>query len=104
LLGAYEDALRLPARAAVRADGALDARYWALRHQIGGTGLSLVGPEDPLLPPNAQRALAALVRRPLTRGLVMAGLRAAGFVGRLGASERSHVAELPAGEPRAGTE
>jgi GT2 family glycosyltransferase/glycosyltransferase involved in cell wall biosynthesis len=79
LLAAYDDAVRLPARDMVRLTGAdmtLDARYWNLRQAIGPTGLSLVAPENRLLPEDAQRALAALARRPATRGPLLVALRA----------------------------
>jgi GT2 family glycosyltransferase len=87
LLAAYRDALDLPARSAVRASGndlAVDARYWTLRHQIGPTGMSLVGPDDPegpLLPIDAQRTLAALARRPQSRGALLKTLRVLGRAG-----------------------
>lgn len=83
-LDAYREAVRLPARPAAperseshAADGgdrAGDARYWGLRDEIGGTGLALVGPGEPLLPDEAQRALAALTRHPATRRLVVGPL------------------------------
>jgi GT2 family glycosyltransferase/glycosyltransferase involved in cell wall biosynthesis len=79
LLAAYDDAVRLPARDIVRLTGAdmtLDARYWNLRQAIGPTGLSLVAPEKRLLPEDVQRTLAALARRPATRGPLLAALRA----------------------------
>jgi GT2 family glycosyltransferase/glycosyltransferase involved in cell wall biosynthesis len=87
LLAAYREALALPARSVARvagADLATDARYWTLRHQIGPTGLSLVGPDSDtgaLLPVEAQRTLAALARRDATRGPLLAMLR---LLGRLG--------------------
>jgi hypothetical protein len=84
LLQAYRDALALPARSAVRAQGgglAVDARYWTLRHQIGATGMALVGPDGGLLPEDAQRALAGLARRRASRGPLLGALR---LLGRLG--------------------
>jgi hypothetical protein len=74
ILGAYHDTLALADRdlARVHEQHIPDARYWGLRHAIGGTGLSLVGPENPLLTERAQRALAALAKRPLTRGPLLA--------------------------------
>lgn len=45
----------------------LDAKYWGLRNDIGPTGLSLVGPGEPLLPEQAQRTVAGLARRESTR-------------------------------------
>ncbi|HMJ36429.1 MAG TPA: glycosyltransferase [Baekduia sp.] len=90
LLAAYRDALAMPARSAARAAGgglAADARYWTLRHQIGPTGMSLVGPynpEGPLLPPDAQRTIAALARRSATRGPLLKALRLLGRMGGRG--------------------
>ena len=84
LLEAYDDALRLPARDLARHGGdqlAGDVRYWKLVERIGGTGMALVDPEKPLLDEQAQRALAALARRPQTRGAL---LRALHFVHRVG--------------------
>ena len=84
LLTAYDQALRLSPRAAARANGrsmATDARYWTLRNQIGPTGLSLVGPDDPdgpLLPEDVQRLVAGLARRPATRAVLFRTLRALG--------------------------
>jgi GT2 family glycosyltransferase/glycosyltransferase involved in cell wall biosynthesis len=84
LLEAYDDAVRLPARDLARygRDGLeADTRYWTLVERIGGTGMSLVDPEKPLLDEQAQRALAALARRPQTRGAL---LRALHVVHRIG--------------------
>jgi len=92
LLEAYDTALHLPARSALRrADKDLhrDSRYWALREQIGPTGMSLVGPSDaggPLLGLREQRALAALARRPATRASVLGVLRALSRLGGRGSS------------------
>jgi glycosyltransferase involved in cell wall biosynthesis/GT2 family glycosyltransferase len=77
LVAAYRDAVQQPAPPAVRVLSEslfADARYWGLRHAIGGTGLSLVGPDRPLLPEAAQRTLAALTRRSATRWLVVGPL------------------------------
>lgn len=101
LVDAYEDAVRMPVRSTVRRAGpamTVDARYWALVNQIGSTGMSLVAGEDkPLLPEREQRALAALVRRPLTRVIVLGALRA---LGRLGGGVRPPGPRLESGEPR----
>jgi glycosyltransferase involved in cell wall biosynthesis len=81
LLEIYEDALL--ARPETASWAALEAeqgrrewehRYWELFHGIGPTGLSLVGPGR-LLPEEAQRSLAGLVRRPATRRPVLGLLR-----------------------------
>jgi glycosyltransferase involved in cell wall biosynthesis len=96
LLATYDDAVRLPARDMVRLSGTamtLDARYWSLRHAIGPTGLALVDPEIRLLPEDAQRALAALARRPVTRRPLLAVLRA---VRRVGARAAGSAAEAQA--------
>lgn len=79
LLGVYHDALRAPARDLRRLRGELliaDHRYWGFRDAIGPTGMSLVEPGTGLLDEEAQRALAALVRRPATRRPVLTTLRA----------------------------
>jgi glycosyltransferase involved in cell wall biosynthesis/GT2 family glycosyltransferase len=84
LLAAYDDALRLPARDTIRQFGeqlALDARYWDLVRGIGGTGMSLVDPDTPLLDESAQRALAALARRPQTRNALLKALHLVHKVG-----------------------
>jgi GT2 family glycosyltransferase len=84
LLAAYDDALRLPARDLIRRSGeqlALDARYWDLVRGIGGTGMSLVDPSEPLLDEPAQRALAALARRPQTRNALLKALHLVHKVG-----------------------
>lgn len=103
LLLAYDQALRLPPRAAARASGpamATDARYWTLRNQIGPTGLSLVGPdreEGPLLPEDVQRLLAGLARRPATREVLFRTLRALGRargMGGDGAGRESRAGEV----------
>ncbi len=89
LVRAYHDALARPAPVAARVHAnsvAADARYWGLRAEIGGTGLSLVEPQRGLLPVEAQRGLAALARRPATRWLVVGPLR---FIGRIGRSSRA---------------
>jgi glycosyltransferase involved in cell wall biosynthesis len=83
LLDAYDEVVRLPAREADRL-ARIQSAYWGLRHDIGDTGLSLVGPEEPLLPPDAQRALAALARRGPTRRALLAALR---WAARLGGSD-----------------
>lgn len=90
LLAVYDETLRMPgsqARAQAFATLATDRRrehwerqYWLQREQIGPTGLSLVG-EDGLLDVDAQRALAALARRPPSRRALLAVLRAAQRVG-----------------------
>jgi hypothetical protein len=51
--------------------------YWALRTDVGATGLALVG-ADGSLPERAQRTLAALARRPATRRPLLAALNAIG--------------------------
>jgi glycosyltransferase involved in cell wall biosynthesis len=61
------------------ARGHWEGMYWALRNGVGATGLALVG-EDGTLPADAQRTLAALSRRPLTRRPLLAALRAIGRV------------------------
>ena len=78
ILDAYQEAMALPGRDLTRIPEKHipDARYWALRHQIGPTGMSLVGAGEPLLPERTQRALAALARRPLTRGPLLTVLHA----------------------------
>jgi glycosyltransferase involved in cell wall biosynthesis len=86
LLEVYDRALASPARAAATAameSLAAEARrahwegtYWALRDEIGPTGFALVG-SDGALDEEAQRALVALARRPLTRRAVLGALRAA---------------------------
>ena len=78
LLAAYDVALALPASELLRLEAAELARhatYWHFRHAIGPTGLALVEPDQQLLPEEIQRTLAALVRRPGTRGALFAGLR-----------------------------
>ncbi|HWH92839.1 MAG TPA: glycosyltransferase, partial [Baekduia sp.] len=93
LLAAYRDALDLPVRSTVRTAGsglAVDARYWTLRHQIGPTGLALVGPDNPggpLLPLEVQRTLAALARRPVSRGALLKTLRLLGRAGGRGGGD-----------------
>ncbi|UTI65064.1 glycosyltransferase [Paraconexibacter antarcticus] len=93
VLEAYHDTLALPARdlARVTEQHIPDARYWALRHQIGGTGMSLVGP-DRLLPESTQRALAALLRRGATRGPLLTVL---GALARLGGGSPPDRPSLP---------
>jgi GT2 family glycosyltransferase/glycosyltransferase involved in cell wall biosynthesis len=85
-LQAYDDVLKLPVPTSRRlAQDALDMAadrgrfeglYWALRQDIGPTGFTLVGPEG-RLPEDAQRALSALTKRPVTRKPLVAGLRLA---------------------------
>ena len=78
LLAAYDAALALPASELLRLEGAelaQHATYWHFRHAIGPTGLSLVEPDQQLLPEEIQRTIAALARRPSTRGPLFAGLR-----------------------------
>lgn len=78
LLEAYDEALSLPAREAAqltRAQMITQSAYWGLRHDIGDTGMALVGPGEPLLPDDAQRTLAALLARKATRGPVLRMLR-----------------------------
>ncbi|MDA0171527.1 glycosyltransferase [Solirubrobacter taibaiensis] len=87
----YDQTLALPSRAAaVQAFQALAAEagrghwegtYWALRQELGPTGLALVG-ADGALPQDAQRALAALTSRKFTREALLRALRLAGKVGR----------------------
>lgn len=75
LIAAYDSTLAAPitpARAVREAELLQDARYWGLRHDIGPTGMSLVEPHVGLLPLASQRALAALTRRKITRGPVIA--------------------------------
>ncbi|MDA0185160.1 glycosyltransferase, partial [Solirubrobacter phytolaccae] len=91
LLELYDETLTLPARAAaVQAFQALAAEarrghwegtYWALREELGPTGLGLVG-ADGALPDDAQRTLAALLGRRATREATLRTLRAAGKLGR----------------------
>ena len=59
--------------------GVFEGMYWALFNDIGPTGRSLVGSEG-ALPEPAQRALAGLARRPLTRRPLLAALN---MLGRL---------------------
>jgi glycosyltransferase involved in cell wall biosynthesis len=87
LLETYADALLVRPDAASWVALAAEAerrewehRYWELFHGIGPTGLSLVG-EGALLPEPAQRSLAALARRPLTRRPLLAALGALQRVG-----------------------
>jgi hypothetical protein len=78
LVEVYDEAVRRPAPEARRlaeAEMVTQARYWALRHDIGDTGMALVGPDDPLLPPDVQGVVAGLARRPATRGALLALLR-----------------------------
>jgi hypothetical protein len=78
LLDAYEHALAMPASEMLRLETPEltgDARYWHFRHAIGATGLSLVEPDQQLLPDDVQRTLAALSRRQSTRKALFAGLR-----------------------------
>lgn len=104
-IDAYRATLALPDRdlARVHRQRIPDARYWGLRHAIGGTGMSLVGPPDPLLPESTQRALAALARRPKTRGILLSALgKMAGAAARDGApKELSPVGEGEADQERA---
>jgi len=91
LVAAYREAVRMPAPPAARVLGenlVTEPRYWGLRNAIGGTGLSLVGPKDPLLPDDAQRMLAAIVRRPASRWTVLGPLRGLAGLGRLVAGSR----------------
>jgi glycosyltransferase involved in cell wall biosynthesis/GT2 family glycosyltransferase len=77
VLDAYDEAVRLPVRDVARQGGeqlGVDARYWDLVRRIGGTGMALVDPEKPLLDEDAQRAVAALTRRPQTRGAFLKAL------------------------------
>ena len=79
LLEAYTQTLRLAspsARAVVGESLVRDARYWGLRETIGPTGMSLVDPDEPLLDVPAQRMVAALSRRKMTRGPFLRTLRA----------------------------
>ncbi|HEX6389091.1 MAG TPA: glycosyltransferase [Solirubrobacteraceae bacterium] len=88
LVRAYDHALARPAPVAARVLSeslVADARYWGLRADIGGAGMSLVEPRRALLPADAQRGLAALARRRATRWAVVGPLR---FLGRLGQSSR----------------
>ncbi|MCW3040924.1 MAG: putative glycosyltransferase, partial [Solirubrobacterales bacterium] len=99
---AYRDTLALPDRdlARVHEQHIPDARYWGLRHAIGGTGMSLVGPPAPLLPDRAQRRLAALARRPATRRvlLTMLGVFGSGEVAEVPALRAAVAAEVDDGE------
>jgi glycosyltransferase involved in cell wall biosynthesis len=91
LVELYDETLARPARAAsMNAWQALAAEarrghwegsYWALRDEVGPTGLALVG-KDGSLPEDAQRALAALAGRGATRGPLLRALRTAGKLGR----------------------
>jgi hypothetical protein len=69
------------------------ATYWHFRHAIGPTGLSLVEPDQQLLPDEIQRTVAALARRPSTRGPLFAGLRS---LRRLSRSDEAPAAPIPA--------
>lgn len=93
MLDAYRDALAIPDRDLERVHDQRipDARYWVLRHQIGGTGMSLVGPDDPLLPEATQRALAALARRPSTRRPLLAVLRLLSVLGGRGGRDEARA-------------
>ena len=73
-------ALAWTAMAAEDRRGHFEGLYWQLNDEIGPTGHSLVGKER-LLDEDAQRAIAALARRPATRGPFLALLR---LVHRLG--------------------
>jgi glycosyltransferase involved in cell wall biosynthesis len=96
-IAAYEEVVRMPSPMAARigAEGAAmeaerlaaDARYWHLWNEVGSTGLALVGPQG-RLPPDAQRALAALVRNNWTRPPVVGALRAVSRAGRTSRRER----------------
>jgi glycosyltransferase involved in cell wall biosynthesis len=84
LLDVYERALDArdggPSWAAIEAEagrGRWEGLYWALRNDIGPTGLALVG-ADGSLPEPTQRTLAALARRPITRRPLLAALSALG--------------------------
>jgi hypothetical protein len=76
LLGCYEAVLAKPPSAAASVAwtslaaedrlGHFESLHAQLVETIGPTGLSLVG-HDGLLPEDAQRTLAGLARRPLTR-------------------------------------
>jgi glycosyltransferase involved in cell wall biosynthesis len=91
LLKVYDDVFALPSRRAVISAretlaaearrGHWEGRYWALRDEVGPTGLALVG-RDGVLPEDAQRALVALTRRRLTRGPLLKTLRATARLGR----------------------
>lgn len=86
----YDHVLALPARAAAvqafqalaaeAARGHWEGTYWALRQEVGPTGLALVGAEG-ALPKDAQRALVALTGRKATREAVLRSLRLAGKLG-----------------------
>ncbi len=71
----------------------VDARYWGLRTEIGGTGLALVEPRRALLPPDAQRGLAALARRRVTRWAIVGPLRVIGRLGHWSRAERDDLLE-----------
>jgi len=91
LVRAYHDALARPAPVAARVLSeslVVDARYWGLVSDIGGAGLSLVEPRRALLPVDAQRGLAALVRRPVTRWAIVGPLRFLGRIGHLARDQR----------------
>jgi len=64
--------------------GHWEGMYWALRNEIGDTGMALVG-ADGLLPEAPQRTLAGLLRRSVTRRPVLGALNA---LGRLGGERR----------------
>ncbi|WP_372791304.1 glycosyltransferase [Paraconexibacter sp.] len=113
LLQAYRDAALLPNPPAARVVAeslVADARYWGLRHGIGGTGLALVGPQGALLPEDAQRTLAALAKRPATRWLVVGPLTVVSRLRGLARAARkgsgtnggppASAGELPSGEDR----
>jgi GT2 family glycosyltransferase len=88
LVAAYHDALARPAPAVTRvmAESVIaEDRYWGLRSEVGGAGMSLVDPRRGLLPPEAQRGLAGLARRRATRWAIVGPLR---FFGRFGQTSR----------------
>ena len=77
--------------------------YWGLRHDIGDTGLALVGPDEPLLPADAQRTLAGLLRRRATRGprAADAAARRPSYAGRVSTELRPVVGPTALGaDPR----
>ena len=72
-LGAYEAAVRSPApplAAGIDHVARVEHDYWALRADVGATGLALVVGDDALLDADSQRGLARIAsRRPLRRAL-----------------------------------
>jgi GT2 family glycosyltransferase/glycosyltransferase involved in cell wall biosynthesis len=107
IVAVYDQAALTPTRAAgelaqeaVRLDherGSWEGRYWHLHNLGNGTAMSLIGP-DHGLPENAQRALAALASRPMTRGLLLGTLRTIHRAGRIWGSNSRRGTRPPVDE------